>query len=344
MKDLLRSLLYRLGLLGLAHRLRNRKALTVLMFHRVLPDGDPRLDLAERDFTLSMSSFRRVLDFVERHYHVVKLDDVQRWSEGLGDLPHCPVLLTFDDGWRDTLTHAAPEVQRRHWTAVLFVASEVPELLAPRWWQDALVQAMDEPGVRGRLWAAAGFSGVAPPDSAWRLTAHLAGWAEFKRIAWLDQHAPGVTTAVRDRQMLNANDLAQLEQAGLELAGHGHTHAPLTLVDDPMEELQSSCSLVRQYRPGSPAMSFPHGAWSPFLLKLAQQAGFGLVFNSDPTMTSIASGGGEAFMPLGRIHLPENEWTCHRGQIAAPKLATFLFWRAHAMRSSKQSHRRAIPS
>jgi peptidoglycan/xylan/chitin deacetylase (PgdA/CDA1 family) len=336
MKDLLRSLAYHSGLLGLLHRWRNRHALTVLMFHRVLPDGDARLALAERDFTFSLSGFQRVLDFVARHYQVVRLEDVQRWAAGQGDLPPCPVLLTFDDGWRDTLVHAAPELQRRHWSAVLFLASEVPNLQAPRWWQDALVQAMAEPGARSLLWAAAGFNNEPDPpaNAAWCLTAHLAALPEPQRLAWLDQHAPGLTAAVTERQMLNSAELVQLEPAGLEFAGHGHTHAPLTLAADPAAELQASHRLVKQHHAGAAAMSFPHGAWNPALVAQARQAGFELIFSSEPTLTRRTCGAGRALIlnaPLGRIHLPESEWTCRQGAIDPPKLASFLFGRTHAM-------------
>jgi peptidoglycan/xylan/chitin deacetylase (PgdA/CDA1 family) len=310
------------------------------MFHRVLPDGDARLALAERDFTLSLSGFQHVLNFVAQHYEVVKLEDVQRWAAGQGELPPCPVLLTFDDGWRDTLMHAAPELQRRHWSAVLFLASEVPSLQAPRWWQDALVQAMADPTARRRLWVAASFDNesIPPANAAWRLTARLSAWPEPERLAWLDQHAPGVNDAVRERQMLNAAELPQLELAGLEFAGHGHTHAPLTLAANPVAELQASHRLVRQHHAGTAAMSFPHGAWNPALVAQAQQVGFELIFNSDPTLGRRASGSGSArpmAMPLGRIHLPENEWTCRQGVIDPPKLASFLFGRAHGRVQAK---------
>jgi peptidoglycan/xylan/chitin deacetylase (PgdA/CDA1 family) len=306
------------------------------MFHRVLPDGDARLALAERDFTLSLSSFQRVLNFVARHYRVVRLEDVQRWVSGQGDLPPCPVLLTFDDGWRDTLVHAAPELQHRGWSAVLFLASEVPGLQAPRWWQDALVQAMAVPSARNRLWTAAGFNDEPhpPANAPWRLTARLAAWPEPDRLAWLDQHAPGVTGTVCERQMLTTVELVQLEPAGLEFAGHGHTHAPLTLAADPTAELETSHSLVKRYHPGTAAMSFPHGAWNPALVAQARQAGFELIFSSEPTLTRRSRGAGGSCtnaMPLGRIHLPESEWTCRNGQIDPPKLASFLFGRAHAL-------------
>jgi peptidoglycan/xylan/chitin deacetylase (PgdA/CDA1 family) len=331
MKDILRSLAYRSGALGAWHRLRNRRALTVLMFHRVLPDGDPRFELAERDFTMSLSGFRRTLDFVARHYSVVQLQDVQRWAQGQGELPPCPVLLTFDDGWRDTLTVAAPELQRRGLSAVLFLASEVPGLTAPRWWQDALVQAWAAPADRSRLWAAAGLQGEAPPSHAlWRLTAQLAARPEAQRIAWLQQHAPGLVDAIEQRQMLGAHELPQVEPAGLEFAGHGHSHAPLTLAADPAAELRASHALVAQHRAGTPAMSFPHGAWNPTLVAQARQAGFELIFNSEPTLGHRPAGAGPLAMPLGRIHLPENAWTCRDGVMDPARLASFLFGRAHA--------------
>ena len=327
MKDKLRSLAYQCGLLGLVHRWRNRQTLTVLMLHRVLPDGDPRLRLAEREFTLSLSGFRLVLDFLALHYRVVRLEDVQRWVEGKGSLPPCSVLLTFDDGWRDTLNVAAPELQRRGWSAVLFLASEVPSLRVPRWWQDALVQAMASPGALEHLWVAGGFEDEhAPPvDAAWRLTARLAALPEQERFNWLDQYAPGVTDAVHERQMLSTIDLTQLEPSGLEFGGHGHTHAPLTFAADSAAELQASYGLVKHYHEGVAAMSFPHGAWNKALVMKARQVGFELIFSSEPTLARVAhrSDG----RPFGRIHVPENKWTCRNGQIDSAKLATFLFFR-----------------
>ena len=62
LKDALRGALYRCGALGGWHRWRNRHALTVLMFHRVLPVDDPAFVQAEREFTFTLEGFRRTLD------------------------------------------------------------------------------------------------------------------------------------------------------------------------------------------------------------------------------------------------------------------------------------------
>ena len=42
LRNLKRTLIYRTGVLALYHRLRSRRTLTVVMFHRVLSRDDPR--------------------------------------------------------------------------------------------------------------------------------------------------------------------------------------------------------------------------------------------------------------------------------------------------------------
>jgi len=57
----------------------------------------------------------------ELGYAVVGLDDVLAFYREGGELPARPVLITFDDGYRDNLEHAAPVLERHGYPAVLFV-------------------------------------------------------------------------------------------------------------------------------------------------------------------------------------------------------------------------------
>ncbi len=85
-RRLLRSLAYHSGVLSLA-RLRQADTLTVLMLHRVLDRADPDFASADPAWTLSLSLFEQLLDFVVRHYDVVSLADVVSAHEGLRRLP-----------------------------------------------------------------------------------------------------------------------------------------------------------------------------------------------------------------------------------------------------------------
>src|SRR5215468_8289687 len=72
----LKRLAYRSGALGALHRLRNRRRLTVAMFHRVLPETSPQWRDADPTYTVSDRLFVEVLAFFRRHYNVVPLEAV----------------------------------------------------------------------------------------------------------------------------------------------------------------------------------------------------------------------------------------------------------------------------
>ncbi len=73
-------------------------------------------------------------------------------------------------------------------------------------------------------------------------------------------------------------------------------------------------------------LSFPHGAYDATTVQQAHTAGFSMCYSSDPMLMNTAIVR-SPLIPLGRIHIPENEWTCDGQGIAEEKLATFLFFR-----------------
>jgi peptidoglycan/xylan/chitin deacetylase (PgdA/CDA1 family) len=292
------------------------------MFHRVLPDGSSSLARSEREYALSTSAFEACLGFVRDHYNVIDLSDL----EGPGLLPSRPLLITFDDGWRDTLIHAAPVLQRFGFPALVFVVPEATSDDRNRWWADAIVKTLGDAGLARRLGAVLGLSDLdshsfharaaqLSPDDRWNL--------------------PGMDAETPDglRQMLTEDDLESLPRCRLSLGAHGYTHGPLTCMQDPADEVRRSYAWLQSRGQHAKAMAFPHGAWTLALADTARASGFRFVFNSAPSLTKVpVLKGGENGWPsvIGRIHLPENDWTCDKGAISKPKLATFLFFRAAA--------------
>ena len=330
LKDTVRGLIYWFGLMGLYHRIRNRRTLTVLMFHRVLPLGTAEFLNAERGFTFSVDGFGRCLDFVKKHYNVVTLADLECARTGIRPLPNNAALITFDDGWRDTLLHAQPQLKRRNLKSLLFVATEVPELKEPRWWQDALVTALSNPTAKAklieRLRPTSQNVAVSQTLSSAQINALLADMPEADRMRLLSDVCPQPDLP---RQMLNAAELATLQVGTFSLGAHGYSHAPLTAVSKPARELEVSCQWLKSTNSTPLSMSFPHGAHDPNLVQLANRAGFRWIFTSEPVLMPT-----EAFaqtaMTLGRIHIPENKWTCIDGKVSNALLATFLFFRPKA--------------
>ena len=325
-KNVLRKLLYRTGALGLVHRLRNRDTLTVFMFHRVLPKQSAEYQAAEKEFTFSVDGFGQCLDFIQRHYHVVSQADVTAHLNGRQRLPRCAGLITFDDGWRDTLIHALPELKKRNLPAVLFLATEVVDLATGDWWQDQLVELLAQKeglsSIKSAL-AIRQLPGESRSDELRRITAMLGALEESQRQAILQ---PLVSRLPGARQMLNRADL-DLLRPWITIAGHGHSHAPLSHHPRASDDL-AACRAQLQAIGGEDAvLSFPHGAYDATTLQQAHTAGFSMCYSSDPMLmnTTIVR---STLAPLGRIHIPENEWTCDGQGIAAEKLATFLFFRS----------------
>ena len=321
LKSVARSALYWVGLLGLLHRIRNRRTLTVFMFHRVLPRDSEAFRNAEREFTFSTEGFADTLAFVERHYQVVDHQTVHKWSCGAGDLPSRAALITFDDGWRDTLTFALPILERYKMPSVLFLATEVIALESDRWWQDLLVERLQARDAIDRIEAQLQLPRIADsPRRTHAVVAAVAAMPAPQRNSFL-----GMADDALERQMLTRQDVNVLRKR-MSIAGHGHTHAPLTAVADPMAELATSRQQLQLIEADDWAMSFPHGAVAPRELGMAFDCGYTLCYTSDARIESTLPSR-RARNTLGRLHVPENEWTCNSGRIAPAKLATYLFFR-----------------
>ncbi len=108
------------------------RRLLVLGWHNV--EGTPCFPSAPG---AGIGGFCDQLDWLERWANVVPLGEgLRRLSEG-EPLPPRAVALTFDDGYRDNLELAAPELERRGMAATFFL---VPRLLDRRldpWWETA---------------------------------------------------------------------------------------------------------------------------------------------------------------------------------------------------------------
>ena len=117
-KQVVKNALYRtIGETSTALRLRpdETKTLSILMYHKIndLPDNPTTVPVWKFDEQLSRLG--------ELGYNVVDLDAVLDHYTIGKPLPEKAVLITFDDGYRDTLENALPVLQEKGFTAVIFI-------------------------------------------------------------------------------------------------------------------------------------------------------------------------------------------------------------------------------
>jgi len=95
----------------------------ILMYHYIRVNPDPR-DRLGFDLSVTPSDFAQQMDWLAANgYHPIDFDDLRGYLLGPGGLPERPVVLTFDDGYRDLYTTAYPILRAHGFKAVAYVVS-----------------------------------------------------------------------------------------------------------------------------------------------------------------------------------------------------------------------------
>lgn len=129
LKSLAGGVLARSGLFGPAL---GEKAV-ILGFHRVNDENEDEL-------TYGVASFQQVCTFAKEHFHVVPLDEIVSRLER-GRSVKGLLAITFDDGYEDNYTNAAPVLEQLGLPATFFVVSGFIETEHVTWWDKSMPSA-----------------------------------------------------------------------------------------------------------------------------------------------------------------------------------------------------------
>ena len=335
MKLKTKKLAYQAGMLGVYHRLRNSKLLTVAMFHRILPPADPRHAGADPEWTMTPTAFAGCLGFFRKHYHVVSPAQVFAALGSGAPLPPRALLITFDDGWADTAEYAQPLLAEFAMPALVFVAGCAIDETAAFWQEHVYSYLATEAGAIDQLTAAWQRSGAPMPAAALPAPASEAAIRTvIDMLGKLDNTSrDAIVAALRPVRagrpaMLDAAQLARLIAAGHTIGGHGMAHQPLTRLERPDLDLHDAQAALAAYspQPHVESMSFPHGAWSDTVVAHAQAAGYRYLFSSEACLNGF-DGNDAPSRPVGRIHISERAIVDAAGTFQPALLAAWLFLR-----------------
>ena len=209
--------------------------LSVLIFHRVLPEPDPWL-LGEMD----AQRFDRLLSLIGNAFQVFTLGHAIALQDS-GRLPPRALTITFDDGYADNAQIALPLLRRHGLPATFFVATGF--LDGGRMWNDTVIETLRRctlANIDLSPWGA----GVVP------LGTPALGRAAFEQVlakvkyfslsereqALAQLHAAAGRPALPDTLMMTSGELRALHQAGMELGGHTVHHPILSVLPDAQAE------------------------------------------------------------------------------------------------------------
>ena len=91
----------------------------ILEYHQVT---DEVLDPVYEVYNVPPAEFAAQLDYLQAEgYTTITLQDFMRVVHGKGTLPEKPIILTFDDGYKDNYTEMLPILEAHGMTAVVYV-------------------------------------------------------------------------------------------------------------------------------------------------------------------------------------------------------------------------------
>ncbi|MDR0335716.1 MAG: polysaccharide deacetylase family protein [Planctomycetaceae bacterium] len=275
-------------------RFRTRRRLLGLCYHSVVSDNSPQNDARTR-LAVTVTQFNKQLKELRKHWNPVSLTQIRNAVEKNIPLPDYAVHVSFDDGYRNNLTLAAPLLSRYEIPATIFITTNFMATQGQLIWaleiHERLVCFPDsEIEIGGVLYS------LPPPETLSRTERslellqqikHLPTEEHKKMLQFLRNRTEIDLTPFWKRELyefLNWDELRLLREQGMEIGVHTLSHPVLSNLDQTElneELLASKKCLERELGTECDVLAYPFGSMYDFsdqVIETARRLGFRLAF------------------------------------------------------------------
>jgi peptidoglycan/xylan/chitin deacetylase (PgdA/CDA1 family) len=206
--------------------------LSILIFHRVLPNKDPL-----RPEEVDERTFDKLMGFISESFNVLPLVEAKKRLE-FGKLPSRSVCITFDDGYADNYNVALPILMRWNLPATFFISSGYID--GGCMWNDAIIELLRVvPSNRLNLKNIGLTNYSLTSLMERRLAAHklintLKYHPQAKREEMIRQIMNVVKAALPIELMMTSSQVRDLYNTGMDVGGHTINHPILSQEHDDM--------------------------------------------------------------------------------------------------------------
>ena len=314
-KLFLAASLFYSGVLFVIARWRLRQRGLVLLYHRVLPAADSARSFSSKAIIVSPATFARHLRFLRRHFSVLGPEEFSEWLMSGREYPRPPCLITFDDGWKDNLTHARPALKTHNLPALIFLPTDYIGT-GKVFWQERLSRLLFRLGQQAALRqhplvARFGLTELftAGHCALNERACDLARSFKDRKSQEAENIIADLAAALGDKHdsadidsYLSWEDVHSLRADGIAFGSHTVSHRMLTQIDPSAvsEELIVSKRILEQrLKTSVRLLAYPNGNYDATIYKQAEQAGYNLAFTTRPGRVAH----GDNPMTLGRINI-----------------------------------------
>lgn len=243
-------------------RPRNTQCIHILTYHRIAREDD--VFTQGTTLRLDPTVFERQIDYLAEHYNPVRLSDLID-ALARGEQPRQAVVITFDDGFADTIRRAYPVMYRRRIPLTIFPVTSVignTDLL----WQHKLAWLLAEGQERKvqEAMQAAGFPSRPDDDLLvdYARRHYRADLPDLLEEVLRASGHSGPRLAAALRPYVEPEDLAEADPELVEIGNHTHTHPILSALTP--EQQQTEMSSARAALTGitgraPAALAYPFG-------------------------------------------------------------------------------------
>jgi peptidoglycan/xylan/chitin deacetylase (PgdA/CDA1 family) len=261
--------------------------LSVLGYHRVLPQADPLLPTDP-----SVREFERTMRWVGDAFNVIPLSEAVAGLTA-GKLPRRALAITFDDGYANNETLAAPVLERLGLHATFFIATGY--LDGGRMFNDTVIEA-----VRGARDAqldleaiGLGCHRLGSDDDRRRAIDAILGAIKYlptsRRVMLSESVAARAGVDPPSDLMMTSEQASRLARRGFALGAHTVTHPILAALDEDeaWQEIDEGRRQVQELA-GAPidVFAYPNGRpgrdYTAATVRLVRAAGFAGAVSSAP--------------------------------------------------------------
>ncbi len=271
--------------------------LTIVMYHRVLEHADP---LAP--YTPTAQVFDRHMETLANGFNVLPLSEaIERLTKR--SLPPRAACITFDDGYRDNFTVAAPIMQRYGLPATVFVSTGF--LDGGRMWNDSVIEAVRyAPGALIDVGAVGlGVHAIASDAERAQAIQNLLDQLKYlpfdERLARVNDLSSVIGVSLPTDLMLSTDEVVAARRANIEIGAHTVNHPILTQIDDQQartEIVESKVRLESILKEKISLFAYPNGRpdldYAARHAKMVSEAGFKMAVS---TASGAASGDSDLF-------------------------------------------------
>jgi peptidoglycan/xylan/chitin deacetylase (PgdA/CDA1 family) len=276
-----------------------RGRLTVLAYHRVTESGTDGPGGLRANVSATPQAFDEQLAWCAAHFDPIGIGDLIAWLRGAASLPPRPLLITFDDGYRDNLDQAWPALRRHGMPALLFVATDCIDGVRPFDWdviawclQESELTEAELPELGVRRWG--GRESRERVAGEWLAVLKSLPDASRKEIVSAAPSLLDLTLKPADLAplYLSADELRRLAEEGFDIGAHTRSHPILTrsTPEEAADEIAGSRRILEGLL-GGPVLSFAYpnglaGDFDPAVVGLVADAGFEAAFTLLPGPTT----------------------------------------------------------